>query len=82
MDGDRLVRRYRSVPDPRGLLPWLVGVVLILGMADVSRAQDTEDDAALKVAEPDFTVITLPTSLRLPQFGSACCGTACHPKLQ
>ena len=29
------------------------------------------DDAALKLAEPDFTLIALPTALRLPKFGSA-----------
>jgi len=36
-------------------------------------AQQTEqtDDGALKLAEPDFTLIGLPTALRLPKFGSA-----------
>lgn len=29
------------------------------------------DDAALRLAEPDFTLVALPTSLRLPRFGSA-----------
>jgi hypothetical protein len=29
------------------------------------------DDGALKLAEPDFTLIALPTALRLPKFGSA-----------
>jgi hypothetical protein len=32
-------------------------------------AQD--DDASLNLAEPDFTLVNLPTSLRLPVFGSA-----------
>jgi hypothetical protein len=31
----------------------------------------TEDDGALKPAEPDFTLVSLPTSLRLPALGSA-----------
>jgi uncharacterized beta barrel domain-containing protein DUF5777 len=30
-----------------------------------------EDDAVLKLAEPDFTIISLPTSLRLPKYKSA-----------
>ncbi len=30
-----------------------------------------DDDATIKPAEPDFTLISLPTSLRLPQFKSA-----------
>ena len=36
-------------------------------------AQDPEDDPDLDLnrAQPDFTVITLPTTLRLPRFGSA-----------
>ena len=33
------VRTYRSPPDPRALLPWLVGVVLFLGMVNVSLLQ-------------------------------------------
>jgi hypothetical protein len=31
----------------------------------------SEDDAVLKLAEPDFTLIGLPTSLRLPKYKSA-----------
>jgi hypothetical protein len=38
--------------------------------ASVSFAQDP-DDAALKPEEPDFTLIALPTGLRLPKFKSA-----------
>ena len=38
--------------------------------APASFAQQT-DDGALKLAEPDFTLIGLPTTLRLPKFGSA-----------
>jgi len=30
-----------------------------------------DDPAALKLSEPDFTLIALPTSLRLPRFGSS-----------
>ena len=32
------------------------------------QAANDEDDAVLKLAEPDFTLISLPTSLRLPRF--------------
>ncbi len=37
----------------------------------VSLAYAQQDDSVLKPAEPDFTVVNLPTSLRLPLFGSA-----------
>ena len=54
--------------------------ILVLATACIApaaaRAQDTNqppapDDAVLRLAEPDFTLIGLPTSLRLPRFGSA-----------
>jgi uncharacterized beta barrel domain-containing protein DUF5777 len=44
--------------------------VLALTCATAAFAQD-EDDAVLKPAEPDFTLVSLPTSLRLPKFKSA-----------
>jgi Membrane bound beta barrel domain (DUF5777) len=44
--------------------------VMALTCATAALAQD-EDDAVLKPAEPDFTVVSLPTSLRLPLFKSA-----------
>jgi hypothetical protein len=34
-------------------------------------AQDEDPDRDLRLAQPDFTVITLPTTLRLPKFRSA-----------
>jgi len=48
-------------------------VVLLLTVAPVAaRAQTPSDDpAALKLAVPDFTLIGLPTTLRLPRFGSS-----------
>lgn len=45
-------------------------VVAALLCAAAAHAQPA-DDAALKLAEPDFTLIGLPTALRLPKFGSA-----------
>jgi hypothetical protein len=47
--------------------------IVVLGLlfgATAAHAQ-SDDPATLKLAEPDFTLITLPTSLRLPTFGSA-----------
>jgi Membrane bound beta barrel domain (DUF5777) len=32
---------------------------------------DSDDDATIHPVEPDFTLVSLPTSLRLPRFGSA-----------
>ena len=43
---------------------------LAIGIPSAARAQEP-DDAVLRLAEPDFTLIGLPTNLRLPQFGSA-----------
>jgi hypothetical protein len=53
----------------RPLFRTLAMAMLALAIPGLAAAQD--DDAALKVAEPDFSVISLPTSLRLPKFGSA-----------
>jgi len=45
-------------------------LALLLLCAPISFAQET-DDEALKPAEPDFTLISLPTALRLPKYKSA-----------
>ena len=50
-------------------LPLFV-VAACLTIPSVARAQN-DDPTALKLAEPDFTLIDLPTSLRLPKFKSA-----------
>ena len=44
-------------------------VILSLLAATAGYAQD-DDDSVLKLAEPDFTLISLPTSLRLPEHAS------------
>ena len=47
----------------------IVALVLAFGTLSLVpgvSAQD-DDDAALKLAEPDFTLVSLPTSLRLPE---------------
>ena len=36
-----------------------------------AMAQDDDPDRDLRLAQPDFTIITLPTTLRLPRFKSA-----------
>jgi hypothetical protein len=46
-------------------------LALALTLALVPSAMAQEDDAVLKPAEPDFTLVSLPTSLRLPKFKSA-----------
>ena len=51
------------------LLPRLVLTVALLSLAGFASAQD--DDEKLKPAEPDFNLVNLPTSLRLPKFSSA-----------
>jgi hypothetical protein len=43
---------------------------MLAAMPSLARAQD-DDATALKLAEPDFTLIALPTSLPLPRFKSA-----------
>ena len=53
----------------RTRIRFVLTLVAALSCAPVALAQ--EDDAVLKPAEPDFTVVNLPTSLRLPLFGSA-----------
>lgn len=53
----------------RPLLRSLAIATLAVALPALAAAQD--DDAALKIAEPDFTLVSLPTSLRLPTFGSA-----------
>jgi hypothetical protein len=46
------------------------GLSVLLLVPSTARAQ-ADDPGALKLAEPDFTLVGLPTSLRLPTFKSA-----------
>lgn len=48
----------------------LLAIALAVTVAPQALAQQ-EDDAVLKPAEPDFTLVGLPTALRLPRFKSA-----------
>jgi hypothetical protein len=52
------------------LLRLLLALAATFVVVSAAYAQD-DDDAVLNPAEPDFTVVNLPTSLRLPKFGSA-----------
>jgi hypothetical protein len=56
----------------RALTGWTsaFGQSVLLLAPSTAHAQ-ADDPAALKLAEPDFTLVGLPTSLRLPTFGSA-----------
>jgi hypothetical protein len=49
----------------------IVAVVVALLMPAPALAQGDDPDRDLRLAQPDFTIITLPTTLRLPQFKSA-----------
>jgi hypothetical protein len=44
---------------------------LVLAFSRTSHAQSSDDDAVLQPAEPDFRVINLPTTLRLPLYKSS-----------
>src|SRR5215216_214643 len=46
-------------------------VAALLVLASGSSFAQSADDAALKLAEPDFTLVALPTALRVPRFKSA-----------
>jgi hypothetical protein len=48
-----------------------LALTVVLLYASVSYAQDPNDDEALKPEEPDFTLVGLPTALRLPKYKSA-----------
>ena len=48
--GDRSVRRYRSAPDPRALFPWLLALVLALGLADAALVRALFDDGEVALA--------------------------------
>lgn len=50
--GDRVVRRYRSAPDPRTLLPGLVVLVLALGLGNVALVQALAGNGDTALAAP------------------------------
>lgn len=53
----------------RPLTVWIAALAFTLAAAGISRAQDA--DRAVKLAEPDFTLVALPTSLNVPMMKSA-----------
>ena len=54
----------------RSLVRLFAASALALCLAPAAFAQD-DDDAVLKPAEPDFTLVNLPTALRLPVYKSS-----------
>lgn len=46
-------------------------VFMATTLAAANACAQSDDPAALNLAEPDFTLVSLPTSLRLPTYGSA-----------
>jgi len=52
-------------------LSTLILIGTALAPVAVMAQAPADDPAALKLAEPDFTLIGLPTSLRLPKYGSS-----------
>jgi hypothetical protein len=58
----------------KGDLTTLIGMMIVsLLFVAPARAQQTPDDPDLdlSLAQPDFTIVTLPTTLRVPRFKSA-----------
>lgn len=52
-------------------LAFAVAALLVAAPSLFAQDDARNDDAVLSLAEPDFTIVNLPTSLRLPLFGSA-----------
>jgi len=68
-------RLFRGVlvPHPKLVIGWLTVAVLLL-LPLTSRAQSpaaVSDDATSNVAQPDFTLVNLPTTRQLPKMKSA-----------
>lgn len=55
----------------RSLTALLAALAITLTTASAAQAQDPKNDAVLLPAEPDFTLVALPTSLRVPRLKSA-----------
>jgi hypothetical protein len=51
------------------MVPFIGAVLIIAATAAPARAQEADDDAKLRPAEPDFTLVNLPTTLPLPVRG-------------
>ena len=68
------MRPTKKPPPRRPVVICSLALAALIGMPAVSRAQlsaPNPDDGALNVVQPDFTVINLPTTLRLPAMKSA-----------
>ena len=61
-----------AVPRPSLRAKLVVWLFCLCGLVPLrAAAQTPADDAVLNLAQPDFTVVNLPTSLRLPRWKSA-----------
>jgi hypothetical protein len=58
-----------SLCSVRGLLVRMLAVALLALVPVAAQAQEDDDDGKLRPAEPDFTLINLPTTLPLPIHG-------------
>ena len=67
--------KSEGTPRRRSMIVHMVVAVAVLVTAlatpTPALAQDEDPDKDLRLSQPDFTIITLPTTLRLPRFGSA-----------
>jgi uncharacterized beta barrel domain-containing protein DUF5777 len=68
-------RLRRTTISPRAICPfllvaWLSSVPLAAGQ-DPAPPSQVPSDRAVNPAQPDFTIVTLPTTLRIPRFGSS-----------
>jgi hypothetical protein len=55
----------------RSIVRLVLATALVSAVSAPRALAQQEDDAVLKPAEPDFTLVSLPTALRLPLHGSA-----------
>src|SRR5438105_4371837 len=63
----------KGAPVIRTSIRFVLACTFVVAAAGTSFAQasGSDDDAVLRPAEPDFTLVSLPTALRLPQYRSA-----------
>jgi hypothetical protein len=59
------------VPARRCAVAALAVLLAIAALPSPAAAQDDDPDLDLNLAQPDFTLVSLPTTLRLPRFKSA-----------
>jgi len=67
--------RSTFCPSRRSRRSFAAGVAALLALMTLTpsraEAQDDDPDLEINLSQPDFTIVTLPTTLRLPRFKSA-----------